>query len=213
MSEINEFMPHVILIGGSSGIGKSRIAEALSRKHGITHVIETDYLREVLRAIISEEHSPVLHRNSYNSFEVIENYGVSTEEIPLEELVRLGYLWHISPIISLIKRIIGRAYKDRDDIVIEGVHLCPGALDLSEFRGKMDVKFFILNIDEKAHYERFLIRARHKERDTERHLKYFKYIRIIQEFLIERAEKYGIPVIPNYNVDEVVIKVEEAFQD
>ncbi len=206
-------MPHVILIGGSSGIGKSRIAEALSRKHGITHVIETDYLREVMRAIISEEHSPVLHRNSYNTFEVLEEYGVSTEEMPLEELVRIGYLWHISPIISLVKRIVGRAYKDRDDIVIEGVHLCPGALDLSEFKGKMDIKFFILSIDEKTHYQRFLIRARQKERDTERHLRYFKHIRIIQEFLVERAEKYGIPVIPNYEVEEAVRKVEEAFRE
>ena len=205
-------MPHAILIGGSSGIGKSTVAQALSIKHGITHVIETDYLREVLRAIISQEHSPILHKDSYNSFEVLEEYGVSTEELPLEELVRIGYLWHVSPIISLVKRVVQRAYMDRDDIVIEGVHLCPGALDLSEFKGKMDVKFFILNVDEEMHHQRFLMRAKHKERDTEKHLRYFRHIRIIQEFLLERAERYDVPIIPNYNIDEVIAKVEEAFQ-
>jgi 2-phosphoglycerate kinase (EC 2.7.1.-) len=41
--------PYVILIGSASGIGKSTIASELAKTLGITHTIETDFIREIVR--------------------------------------------------------------------------------------------------------------------------------------------------------------------
>jgi|Deesub1362A_J573_1020465.scaffolds.fasta_scaffold00050_41 hypothetical protein len=202
-------MTKVILIGGASGVGTSTVANELSKRHGITHVIETDYLREVLRTIISRKHSPILHKSSYNAFEILRDYGFYIEGFDLTDLVTLGYLWHISPIISTVTSIIKRAYQDRENLIIEGVHLCPGSLNLSKLKDKIDIVFFILDVDKDTHYQRFLLRSKHKERDTERHLRYFEHIRITQEFLIERAKRHNIPVIPNYDIEYVMADVEK----
>ena len=43
-------LPLVVLLGGATGVGKSTIATMLASRLGITRVIPTDAIREVLRA-------------------------------------------------------------------------------------------------------------------------------------------------------------------
>ena len=47
--------PYVILIGSASGIGKSTIASQLSKELNIKHLIESDFIRTVVRGIIGNE--------------------------------------------------------------------------------------------------------------------------------------------------------------
>ncbi len=54
--------PYVILIGSASGIGKSTIASKLAKELNIKHLIESDFIRAVVRGIIGKEYAPAFSR-------------------------------------------------------------------------------------------------------------------------------------------------------
>src|SRR5437763_8995585 len=58
--------PLVVLLAGSTGVGKSTLATMLAARLGITRVIATDVIRQVLRAFFSREFMPTVH---YSAFE------------------------------------------------------------------------------------------------------------------------------------------------
>src|ERR1051325_1560985 len=59
--------PLIILIGGATGVGKSTVATQLAGRLGITRVIPTDAIREVMRSMFSEELMPTLHTSSFDA--------------------------------------------------------------------------------------------------------------------------------------------------
>ena len=63
--------PYIILIGSASGIGKSTIASELAKILGIKHLIETDFIREIVRGIIGPEFAPALHKSSFDAYVTI----------------------------------------------------------------------------------------------------------------------------------------------
>ena len=60
--------PYVILIGSASGIGKSTIASELAKELGIKHLIETDFIRAIVRGIIGPDYAPALHKSSFDAY-------------------------------------------------------------------------------------------------------------------------------------------------
>ena len=65
--------PLIILIGGASGVGTSSMAFELASRLGLKNLISTDMIREVMRKIVSKELSPVIHKSSFNAYEVLEH--------------------------------------------------------------------------------------------------------------------------------------------
>ena len=57
--------PLVVLIGGATGVGKSTIATELAARLGITRVSSTDFIRQILRSVVSEAIAPELSRSSF----------------------------------------------------------------------------------------------------------------------------------------------------
>ena len=60
--------PYVILIGSASGVGKSTIAAEISKKLNIKYLIETDFIREIVRGVIGSDYAPALHKSSYDAY-------------------------------------------------------------------------------------------------------------------------------------------------
>jgi len=58
-------VPLIVLIGGSTGTGKSTIAAEVAHRLGITRVTSTDFIRQTMRAFFSEEFMPTIHRSSF----------------------------------------------------------------------------------------------------------------------------------------------------
>src|SRR5436190_5512822 len=58
--------PIILLIGGTTGTGKSTIATEAAHRLGITRVTSTDFIRQTMRAFFSREFMPSVH---YSSFE------------------------------------------------------------------------------------------------------------------------------------------------
>ncbi len=190
--------PYVILIGSASGIGKSTIAYEISKALGIKYLIETDFIREIVRGIIGSDYAPALHKSSFNAYTTLrDTYNFDSET----KLIEAGFEEHATFVIPAIEKVITRSVKDKDSIILEGVHLVPGLINTKQFEDVANVYFFILTADEEAHKERFIQRAMAIKRGGTQ-LDYFKENRIINEDLIQKANMLNIPVINNKNKDE-----------
>lgn len=193
--------PYVILIGSASGIGKSTIASELAKELGIKHLIETDFIRAIVRGIIGPDYAPSLHKSSFDAYLTLrdkERFDGDTDS-----LIEAGFEDHASFVIPAIERVIRRAVDDFDDVVIEGVHLVPGFIDIEKFQKDASIHFFVLTADKEVHKERFVKRAMKIKRGG-KHLEYFKENRVINDYLVKSAIEHNIPVINNQTIDHTL---------
>ncbi|WP_407412946.1 3H domain-containing protein [Methanobrevibacter sp.] len=195
--------PYVILIGSASGIGKSTIAAELAKTLDIKHLIESDFIRAVVRGIIGKEYAPALHSSSYDAYKNLRNKNRFAN---YDDLVSAGFDEHASYVIPALEKIIQRAITDFDDIVIEGVHLVPGLIDIEQFREDANIYFFVLSSDEESHKERFVKRAVQIHRGGKQ-LDFFKENRIIHDHLLKQAEMNNVPVINTETIDKTLDKI------
>ena len=176
--------PLVVLLAGTTGVGKSTLATMLAARLGITRVIATDVIRQVLRAFFTHEAMPSVH---YYAFDV---GGVE------------GYLTQAQRVGIGVSAIVERASTEGKPIMVEGVHVLPGALE-PELRERCVVAEALLVVeDPEAHRGHFT--ARPGVRPAQRYLGQFEEIRELQEHLAERARKEGVAVFANHNVDETL---------
>ena len=108
--------------------------------------------------------------------------------------------------------MIKRSIKDNDSIVIEGVHLVPGLIDIEQFADNAKVFFFILTIDREEHQKRFIKRAIEIKRGGKQ-LDYFEENRVINDDLIRKANKLNIPVIDNQDMNNAVNKIMQYIHE
>ena len=195
--------PYVILIGSASGIGKSTIAAELAKQLNIKHLIESDFIRAVVRGIIGKEYAPALHNSSYEAYKSLRN---KSKYDNYDELVSAGFDEHASYVIPALEKVIQRAITDYDDIIIEGVHLVPGLIDIEQFYEDANIYFFILSSDEEAHKERFVKRAIQIHRGGKQ-LEFFTENRIIHNHLISQAEKFNATIVKTENINNTLSKL------
>lgn len=193
--------PYIILIGSASGIGKSTIASELAKTLGIKHLIETDFIREIVRGIIGPEFAPALHKSSFDAYVTIRDKDRYNNDG--NSLISAGFEEHASFVIPAIEKVIRRAVDDFDDIVLEGVHLVPGLVNIEKFENDASIHFFVLTSDEEIHKERFVKRAMKIKRGG-KHLEYFKENRVINDLLVQRAREHGVTVVNNLEMDRTV---------
>src|SRR5919197_647415 len=103
--------PLVVMIGGTTGVGKSTLATMLAARLGVTRVIATDVIRQVLRAFFTHEAMPSVHSSAF------EAGGVE------------GYSSQADRVATGIDAIVERAAGEGKPVVVEGVHVVPGTLD------------------------------------------------------------------------------------
>jgi 2-phosphoglycerate kinase len=193
--------PYVILIGSASGIGKSTVASELAKELGIKHLIETDFIREIVRGIIGPDYAPALHKSSFDAYTTLRDKDKFENDNT--GLINAGFEEHASFVIPAIEKVIKRAVADFDDVVIEGVHLVPGLVNIEKFKNDASIHFFILSAEEDVHKERFVKRAMKIKRGG-KHLEYFKENRIIHNYLVQKANENGVPVINTLGIEFTV---------
>lgn len=204
--------PIIILIGGASGVGTSTIAFELASRLGISSVIGTDSIREVMRRSISKDLVPVLYESSYTAWKSLR---IPTDEFKCDKHI-LGFERHIEPVLIGIESLIDRSLTEGLSIIIEGTHIVPGFMK-EKYTSMPNIITIILTLSsEKMHKKRFSARAKVSSRPMERYLKNFKIIRKINNYIVERAEENNIPVIENVSISQSVEKcleiITERFQ-
>lgn len=192
--------PYVILVGSASGIGKSTVAAELAKRLGIKHLLETDFIREIVRGVIGSEYAPALHKSSFDAYTTLRNQVNYDNK---EDLINAGFVEHSSFVIPAIEKVISRAIADYDDVIIEGVHLVPGLINTEKFKEDASLYFFVLAADEESHKERFVKRAMQIHRGGKQ-LEYFSENRTIHDFLVDKAKENGVKVINTRSIDGTV---------
>lgn len=202
-SASNMRKPYVILIGSASGIGKSTIAAELAKTLNIKHLIESDFIRAVVRGIIGKEYAPALHSSSYDAYKHLRNKNRFEN---YDKLVSAGFDEHASYVIPALEKIIQRAITDYDDIIIEGVHLVPGLINTEQFEDYANIYFFVLSSDEESHKERFVKRAVQIHRGGKQ-LDFFRENRIIHDHLLKQANLHDVNIINTEEIEKTLDKI------
>lgn len=191
--------PLVILIGGATGTGKSTVATEIAYKLGITRLTSTDSIRQTLRAFFSHEFMPTIHYSSFSAGE-----AVADADDPLVA----GFLEQSRNVLVGVNASIERALQEGWSIIFEGVHLVPGLLP-KRMEGALVCPFVLTIEDEDEHARHFFSRNAGSERPLTSYLDHLSDIRRLQTFIVERAEREGIPVIENVSAEQASADVIE----
>jgi 2-phosphoglycerate kinase len=193
-------LPVILLVGGATGTGKSTVTVEVAHRLGITRVTSTDTVRQTMRAFFSREFMPSIH---YSSFEAGPAVTVPDDEATDSNL--LGFLDQTRNVLVGARAVLDRAVEEGYSMAIEGVHLVPGLVGAPR-AGALVCECMLAISDESEHARHFWVRDASSDglRSVDRYLQALPQIRLIQEHLIDRAQKTGVPVIENVRRDETV---------
>jgi len=200
--------PLILLIGGTSGCGKSTIATALANQLEIVRTQSTDMLREVMRTMISKRLLPVLHKSSFSAWEALPvQEGRLTEDQEL--LVADGFLAQVDLLSVASEAVIERALRERVSLIFEGVHIHQSMVERIPQDGDALIAPIMLAVlKRKDLKERIRGRGtRAPERRSERYLQHFDEIWQLQSFLLSEADRTKTPIIVNGDRDKVVREI------
>lgn len=194
--------PLVVLVGGTTGVGKSTVATALAVRLAITRIVSTDAIREVMRSIFSEELAPLLYESSFTAWRRL--------RVPLPktaEPVIVGFREQTESVLVGVNAILRRAVQEGVSMIVEGVHIVPGELELAKLSERAFIVPMILHVeDESLHRSHFYIREFESNgyRPFERYRANFAAIRQIGDHVVEQAEHHGVPLIMSQQLDATV---------
>ena len=191
--------PLVVMIGGTTGVGKSTLAAMLAARLGVNRVIATDVIRQVLRAFFSREFMPAVHHSAFEADGAPDESGLA------------GYRLQAQHVGTGVGAILERAASEGTPLIVEGVHVVPGALDRAVRERCVVVEALLAVTDEELHRGHFSHRG--GARPAERYLRRFDEIRRLQDELVALARSAVVPVIENQSADEALTELMELVLD
>jgi 2-phosphoglycerate kinase len=183
-------LPIIVLVGGATGTGKSTVATEVAYRLGITRVTSTDFVRQTMRAFLSQEFMPSIH---YSSFEVPGEKGLGG--------VVEGFVEQTRNVLIGVRALVERALQEGWSLVLEGVHLVPGMLPPVE--GAMVVHCVLAIEDERLHESHFWVRDASSDglRPVQKYLDALGDIRVVQDYILDQARSAAVPVIENGSIE------------
>jgi 2-phosphoglycerate kinase len=199
--------PTIVLVAGTSGVGKSTISRHISKTLGIPTAFSSDVasrsvVRETISFLLGKERAKQLFP------EVI---GSSFEEDSLDWF----YAHSLMTMVGVVGNI-NRLIKENISAVIDGVALIPGSLPEILFE-KANIVWVVACVsDREKHFERLGTRSETgvERGGAERYRDQFSAIRRNHDRLVEMAEKTDTHVVDNSGpIDKVFISVLERVKN
>jgi 2-phosphoglycerate kinase len=189
--------PVILLLGGATGAGKTALAQEVAHRLGIAGLVSTDAIRQVMRLTLSKDLVPAIHASSYDAWRTLPD--LSGAEDPVIE----GFRAMAATVGVGVRGMMDRAVAENSSLIIDGVSLVPGLLDLSSYQDRAHVIFLIVaTLDPEAFASRFAARAREAaKRPPHRYLENLDAILRIQDYLLELADQCGVPIVDNESFD------------
>jgi 2-phosphoglycerate kinase len=195
--------PVIILLGGAAGVGKTSLALEVAHRLGIGRVYSTDSVRQIMRIMLSRELVPAIHGSSYDAWRLFPPDSLGDD--PVVE----GFRAQAGTVSVGIRGSVDRAIAENTSLVMDGVSIVPGMLDVDAFAERADVIFLVVaTLDEEAYKNRFSARATGaKQRAPHRYLENLDAILRIQEHFLELADRYDVPIVDNVSFDRSVLLI------
>ena len=191
--------PRLLVITGSSGVGKSTLSARAAASLGFSKSASTDTIREALRTQFDADELPALHRSSFESA----GSGVVED-------------WHetVKVLSEGVAAVVRRASMKGSDLLLEGVHVIPGAQMLNDWRGAGGIACgVVLYVEEEDRHQRFIVRReRHNNRGLAHYLDNLDRIREIQNEMVSNGRDAGWLVMDASAQDDPVGMVEASFE-
>lgn len=202
--------PLIVLIGGTTGVGKSTIATEVAHRLGITRIVSTDSIREVMRGIFTKDLMPAIYESAFNAWR-----GLRVPVPHGANPVIVGFREQTAVVTTGVKALIDRSVVEGDSLVLEGIHLAPGYIETRQFKNARVVQLVIAVDDEDSHRSHFYIREVQTDgmRPFERYRANFSNIRLLGHYIEDLARERGIPVIVSHQLDLTVADVIEHIID
>jgi len=193
--------PLIVMVGGTTGVGKSTIATEIAHRLGITRIVSTDSIREVMRGIFSRDLLPAVYESSFDAWR-----GLRVPVPHGANPVIVGFREQTAAVATGIDRIIQRAIHEGISMVIEGVHVVPGYINLSDTGDACVVPLIIAVDQEETHRSHFYIREVQTEgtRPFERYRANFDNIRLLGHYIEDLADEHDIPIVHSHQLDRTV---------
>ena len=164
-------VPRLLIIVGTSGVGKSTMSAKLASTLNFSKVASTDTVREVLRTQLTSSEKPSLHRSSFESAggSVVEDWGETVEAVS-----------------EGVQAVIQRALEKGGDLLLEGVHYFPNKEIIDEWRdaGGIATGVVLYVTSENMHSGMIANREKHNGNQVDHYLGNLDRIREIQENLV-----------------------------
>ena len=189
--------PVIILLGGTAGVGKTSLALAVAQRLGVSRMLSTDSIRHIMRIMLSPDLMPAIHVSSFDAYRELPALG--REDDPVID----GFLSQASTVSVGVRAMLDRAIEENTSIVLDGVALVPGLIDLEEYADRAHVFFLMVGrLDEQVFESQFEARARRQRaRDAARYVERLEEILKIQRYLLEQADRNDVPIVDNVTVD------------
>ncbi len=210
-SEIKYFeTPIFILIGGGPGVGKSTLSSEVGHRLGINRVIGSDTIREIIRSIISQELIPTLHTSTFMACDKLKTPFVNNKLIyAFEQQVNL--------VSGGINSVMKRGMKEGLNMVINGVHIVPGFIDIDENECHHLYQYVLDVPDMEQHISHFYSREEGSMRSPHRYINNIDRIRGLQDYILDMADKNDVKILENVSfektldtiLDDVITGIEE----
>ncbi|MEN8178635.1 MAG: hypothetical protein ABFS39_08435 [Pseudomonadota bacterium] len=188
--------PLILLIGGTTGCGKSTLATEVAHRLGIIRTQSTDMLREVMRMLIPERLLPTLHTSSFNAWQRLPGHA---DDDATEELIIMGYT-HQTELVSVpCEAVIQRALRERVSLILEGIHVSPALLQrLNDGQDAVIVPVMLAVLKQDQLKQRLQGRGIiAPERESSQYLSHFEQIWELQSYLLSEADRGGMDIITN----------------
>jgi len=200
--------PLIVLIGGTTGVGKSTIATEVAHRLGITRIVSTDSIRQVMRGIFSKDLMPAIYESSFNAWR-----GLRIPVPQGADPVIVGFREQTSVVTTGIKSLIERAVLEGVSMIVEGIHLVPGYIDPCEFHNASVVQLVVTVDEEDAHRSHFYIREVQTDggRPLEKYRANFDNIRLLGHYIEDLAQEHGVPLVHSLQLDKTVAETLELI--
>ena len=202
LPELQELdLPVIVLIGGTTGTGKSTVAVEVAHRLGINRVASTDFIRQTMRAFFSPEFMPTIHYSSFEAGQAIDREVTGDPTI-------VGFLEQCRHVCVGVDAALHRSLTEGWSMVLEGVHLVPGMLP-ARLDGALLVHVVLEISDEEAHRKHFHVRdsTTGGSRAMDKYIEGLDDIRRIQSYVSGRARREGVPVVENADVERSIDEV------
>ena len=196
--------PVILILEGASSTGKSMIALEMIYNLGVTRILSTDTIRQVLRSIKDESEYPELFCHTYQAH-VYRQAGMEK----LDPILR-GFLAQLEHIDPFVKSGVQKFVNEGTDALVEGVHIIPGNLQ----RLSVGIIEVLIDPDTITHEEMFVSKYRSGKlrtvsKDEEIRTREFQAAKMIQEYMVEQAKAKNIHIIPFKDYETIVTSISE----
>jgi len=206
----NSDTPLILMLGGTTGTGKSTIAAELAYRLDIARTQSTDMMREVIRSYLAEQVTPTLQYSSFEAWRGLPAFSYVTKKAGQHKVIN-GFLAQLSAMQPAIKTTISRTLQEHESLILEGVHVVPSEIDLCNAEKEaVCVQFMLATLDKKSLKKQLKkrIRDQSKHRNAD-HVEFIDEIWELQSWLLEAADSEDINIIPNLNVEDSIREILE----